>query len=50
MNISNYIKTFIDTKTYLDVNDPELFLKLARNLENVREPEDDDVNGNDEQS
>ena len=36
INISNYMKTFFETKTYLKINDPELFSKLATHLENAR--------------
>ena len=43
VNISNYMKTFFANKTYLDVNDPELFTKLALHLKNARQPDDDDV-------
>ena len=39
VNISNYMKTFFANKTYLDVNDPELFSKLAAHLENTKEPD-----------
>ena len=42
-NISPYMKTFFANKTYLQLNDPELFIKLAAHLENAREPKDDDV-------
>ena len=42
VNISPYMKSFIANKTYLDVNDPELFPRLARHLKNVRFSEDDD--------
>ena len=42
-NISNYMKTFFETKTYLDVNDPELFTKLATLLDEARKPVNDDV-------
>ena len=49
VNISLYMKTFIANKTYLDVNDPELFPRLARHLKNVRfTEEDDDVDDADE--
>ena len=48
VNISPYMKTFIANKTYLDVNDPELFPRLARQLKNVRLLEDDDVDDADE--
>ena len=51
VNISNYMKIFFANKTYLDVNDPELFPRLATQLENIRFLEDDDVNdvdGNDD--
>ena len=43
VNISPYMKTFFANKTYLQINDPELFLKLATHLKNVRFPEDGDV-------
>ena len=29
VNVSNYMKTFFAKKTYLQINDPELFVKLA---------------------
>ena len=48
VNISNYTKTFIDTKTYLQRNDPELFAKRATHLGDARQSEDDDVSHNDE--
>ena len=48
VKISNYMKTFIANKTYLDVNDPELFPRLARHLDNIRQPEDDDANDADD--
>ena len=41
VNMSNYMKAFIANKTYLDVNDPKLFLKLFVHLENARQSEDD---------
>ena len=44
VNISPYMKTFFANKTYLQVNDPELFTKLATHLEIARKPQ----NGNDE--
>ena len=44
VNLSRYMKTFFANKTYLDVNDPQLFTKLARHLKNVRHPEDGDAN------
>ena len=43
VNISNYMKTFFETKTYLQVNDPELFSKLATHLEDARNVENDDM-------
>ena len=43
VNVSNYMKTFFANKTYLDVNDPELFTKLAVHLKNARQSEEDDV-------
>ena len=42
-NTSPYMKTFFETKTYLDVNDPELFTKLAALLDEARKPVNDDV-------
>ena len=36
VNVSNYMKTFFETKTYLKINDPVLFSKLATHLENAR--------------
>ena len=39
VDISPYTKTFVHTKTYLQVNDPELFTKLATHLEKSRNPE-----------
>ena len=36
VNISNYMKTFFANKTYLQVDDPELFAKLAGQMENSR--------------
>ena len=36
VNISNYMKTFFTNKTYLQVDDPELFAKLAAQMENLR--------------
>ena len=44
VNISPYMKTFFANKTYLDVNDPELFTKLAVHLNNARQPENGDPN------
>ena len=46
INISNYMKTFFANKTYLDVNDPELFSKLAAHLENTKEPDNDYIHCN----
>ena len=43
VNISPYMKTFFDTKTYLEVDDPELFTKLAALLDEARKPVKDDV-------
>ena len=44
VNVSPYMKSFIANKTYLDVNDPELFPRLARQLKNARLLENDGVN------
>ena len=43
VNISPYMKTFFANKTYLRINDPELYIKLARHMENARQSEDHDV-------
>ena len=43
VNISSYMKTFFETKTYLDVNDPELFTEIAALLDEARKPVKDDV-------
>ena len=39
VNISNYMKTFFETKTYLQLNDPKLFSKLATHLEDAKKLE-----------
>ena len=44
VNISNYMKTFFANKTYLQVNDPELFSKLATHLEGARQTQNDNDN------
>ena len=43
VNISNYMKTFFETKTYLHINDPDLFSKLATHLEDARKLENADM-------
>ena len=43
VNVSNYMKTFFSNKTYLDLNDPELFNKLAVHLKNARQSEENDI-------
>ena len=43
VNISPYMKTFIANKTYLQMKDPELFSKLAKHLENVKQLDNDDI-------
>ena len=43
VNTSNYMKTFFETKTYLQVNDPELFSKLATHLKGGRMLENADM-------
>ena len=49
VNISNYMKTFFANKTYLDVNDPELFTKLAAHLEDAKDLDEEDAfNDNEE--
>ena len=42
VNISPYMNKFFPNKTYLTINDPELFTKLAIHLENAREHYNDD--------
>ena len=42
-NISPYMQTYFDTKTYLKENDPQLFTKIATNLHDARKPENDDI-------
>ena len=44
VNISPYMKTFFANKTYLDMNDPHLFQKLATHLNNVKLCKDNDIN------
>ena len=48
VNISPYMKTFFQTKTYLLADDPELFIKLAVCLNNARDSEKEgpDINKN----
>ena len=43
VNISDYIKTFIANKTYLQIKDPELFTKLGNHLEDVKQLENEDI-------
>ena len=45
VNLSNDMKTFFDTKTYLQVHDPELFAKLATHLENARDSDNEGITG-----
>ena len=40
---SNYMKTFFVNKTYLHVDDPELFTKLASHLEDARDSDEEDA-------
>ena len=53
VNISPYMKTFFANKTYLQLKDPELFTKLAKHLDDVKQLDNDDDNhdslGNDEE-
>ena len=42
-NISPYMKTFFANKTYLDVNDPELLLKLAKYMKDVKQLDNNDL-------
>ena len=52
VNISPYMKTFFETKTYLQKGDSELFTKLAALLDEARQPANDNAdnhsNDNDE--
>ena len=52
VNISPYMKTFFETKTYLQKDDSELFMKLAALLDEARQPAYDNAdnhsNDNDE--
>ena len=43
VKISHYMKTFFANKTYLDVNDPELYTKLGKHLEIARQVKNNDV-------
>ena len=43
VNISDYMKTFIANKTYLQIKDPELFTKLGNHLEDVKQLEIEDI-------
>ena len=43
INISPYMKTFFANKTYLEVDDTELFTKLATHLQKAKQEETDDV-------
>ena len=46
INISNYMKTFLANKTYLQKHDPDLFSKLATYLQTARQQDDEnDDNG-----
>ena len=48
VNLTEYIRTFVEQKTYLERNDPELFQKIAKYLTEVKKPEEGgDENGND---
>ena len=44
VNISPYMKTFFANRTYLLVNNPELFTKLVTHLENTRQTQNDNNN------
>ena len=46
VNISDYMKTFIANKTYLQIKDPELFTKLGNHLEDAKQLDNDDVYNN----
>ena len=43
VNISNYMKAFFANKTYLQKDDPDLFTKLAKHLEDARDTEEEDA-------
>ena len=38
--ISYYMKTFFERKTYLKVDDPDVYRKLAERLEDARQPDE----------
>ena len=42
INISDYMKTFFDTRTYLQINDPGILIKLAIYLKKGRDSEEED--------
>ena len=42
-NMSPYMQSYFDTKTYLKENDPQLFTKIATNLHDARKSENDDI-------
>ena len=48
VNISDYMETFFDTKTYLDVYDPHLFQKMATHLNNIKLSNGDNIRDADE--
>ena len=48
VNISNYMKMFFETTTYLQRHDPELFTKLAALLEASRKQENDEDENKDD--
>ena len=47
-NLSPYMKKHVAKKTYLQIDDPELFSKLAIQLEKVRKLDNEDVDENDD--
>ena len=42
-NMSPYMQSYFDTKTYLKENDPQLYTKIATNLHDARKSENDDI-------
>ena len=49
MEMTEYMKTFIEQRTYLDRDDPDLFVKISKYLTEVRQVEGaNDINDNDE--
>ena len=46
VDMSEYMRTFVAQRTYLEKNDPHLFQKIAEYLTEVKKPEEDDGKNN----